>query len=989
MSGGGVPVRSGVNQNRRVVGGTGLVSANVRHSFHTVRGRIPVYQPQSRQVIYQDPKMDLGAGSAILLPDPNHKIQYQFIGGENIAEQSGYLDPLYLPEGFDVGAFIDGIVYQNKTQIGSQAKAAGSPSGSPIQLPLQRASQENPKFALAELQLERLLLSMTSKRFEGSTLSAEKIQIEIDKDYQLIQTFVEPYIYGLASNNPDEKIKYLLLRHAIVSWTGSQNPTEMMRAIRTQVTNSMTAMAARSNTSADDLLSSMWTRADRAPVPERDPAADENDDGKDREPSVGDPDTETPPLADVDNGERIDENDVDPTDAMDMPSATNIAGVVGDLPPEDLETIQMLRQQGYEPVDVEDLDDLDDWNTFAKEYGLVPDDASDVDDIDFEALPSEEVDPRFIDTTVRDLDVPLNVEPLQISDVDLQKKAMEGELPLINPMTGNPYSLNELRLIYFIAILQGDLTVSQGQSVAGTPQLPQLPPMALVNPVPMYVEVEFEGEDGRRFSGQVDMKNLEEYVEAAKARGVERDAAITEYLERVQQFYIAIYPGLRSIPHPSTHVRILLSPEGGLIVEARTYVGGEGEYRKLFGGSFALSIRSFVMAAIAEARAKSGKSDENIIFRVAASWGTGFVSLFQMRMEVEGTENLPKEGPFVLMSTHSAGAPEFAFLFLATVSGGRFLVFVSKKENSQFPNPLWIVRDNRAIVFVKRGQGLSDANAKALGEAEETMAAGDSTGAITFASGSRTRGHVKKADGEVVKGRVQDYPGSERVQGPQEPLKLSAFWIGMNGPIGPMVPIIPTAVTGVGRLDPKTPPRDKLKRKGVLGASDKIGDVTYSVGSTVQRPIPTQGIARVVYGPPIDPRQVVSDRLPDLLDGRLQNDYDPKYVEWPKDFGANEFEILVRAGAESFGADAGLGEVEGTTGDPDLMARRDEVRRIVEEQGLSWDKLMREVRRFIMHEIEDFLLVPIAEFYLENDMPIAEEDQERIRRHRAKYPKPE
>jgi len=81
-----------------------------------------------------------------------------------------------------------------------------------------------------------------------------------------------------------------------------------------------------------------------------------------------------------------------------------------------------------------------------------------------------------------------------------------------------------------------------------------------------------------------------------------------------------------------------------------------------------------------------------------------FLLAVMARVKVEGLENLPREGPALLVSNHCSNADGALFLGYLIPAMGRPMVWLGKEEATRWPIVGWGIRHN-GVVGVRRGAG--------------------------------------------------------------------------------------------------------------------------------------------------------------------------------------------------------------------------------------------------------------------------------------------
>ena len=190
-----------------------------------------------------------------------------------------------------------------------------------------------------------------------------------------------------------------------------------------------------------------------------------------------------------------------------------------------------------------------------------------------------------------------------------------------------------------------------------------------------------------------------------------------------------------------------------------------------------------------------------------------------IRVEVEGLENVRRDGPQIFMPNHQSALDVAAVIRAIPVS----FRFVAKKEVTRIPFIGWAAIGGGHII-VDRAD-----NAQAVARLKE--AAGrirDGTNVIIFPEGTRS-----------VTGRLR-------------PFKSGGFHLAIQS----QVPVVPVSVSGARLLTPK---RSLKVRSGRL----KV---------VIGKPIPTRGLT-------VDDRHALKDRVRDALlagfDPALQGPADP------------------------------------------------------------------------------------------------------------------
>lgn len=190
-------------------------------------------------------------------------------------------------------------------------------------------------------------------------------------------------------------------------------------------------------------------------------------------------------------------------------------------------------------------------------------------------------------------------------------------------------------------------------------------------------------------------------------------------------------------------------------------------------------------------RAGDAKKEREFILKATSTWGPMVLDRFGSKLNIQGMENLPKEGPVVFAGNHQGYADIFAYC----AAFKRFQFgFVAKDNLSKIPlYGEWIRRIGS--VFIERDD--ARASLQAINEGIKKIESGYSL--VIFPEGTRSKG---KTPGEFKKGS----------------LKLATK---------PGVPIVPVTINGSYRM---------FEEKGYLKGTD--------IDMIVHPPIETKGMSR-------------------------------------------------------------------------------------------------------------------------------------------------
>ena len=147
----------------------------------------------------------------------------------------------------------------------------------------------------------------------------------------------------------------------------------------------------------------------------------------------------------------------------------------------------------------------------------------------------------------------------------------------------------------------------------------------------------------------------------------------------------------------------------------------------------------------------------------------GFVSRLLWDANIEGTEHLPRSGPFILVGNHCSNLDPLMMGWASGHQIGRVVHFMAKIEMRSWPVIGWLTTQS-GVFFVRRGERDRAAQAFSL----ETLAAGQPI--AIFPEGTRSKN-----------GRLQEGKGG-------------AALIAMRSG----APIVPAAISGTHRIFPGT-----------------------------------------------------------------------------------------------------------------------------------------------------------------------------------------
>lgn len=122
-------------------------------------------------------------------------------------------------------------------------------------------------------------------------------------------------------------------------------------------------------------------------------------------------------------------------------------------------------------------------------------------------------------------------------------------------------------------------------------------------------------------------------------------------------------------------------------------------------------------------------------YRPGAAVVGWLVRLLLGRSRVEGLDNVPRQGPFILASNHLSLADPPIIGWAAGYRTGRVIHFMAKEEMRRWPILGWLATQS-AVFFVRRGEADRAAHRVAL----ELLAAGRPIG--LFPEGTRSRDGV-------------------------------------------------------------------------------------------------------------------------------------------------------------------------------------------------------------------------------------------------------
>jgi 1-acyl-sn-glycerol-3-phosphate acyltransferase len=115
----------------------------------------------------------------------------------------------------------------------------------------------------------------------------------------------------------------------------------------------------------------------------------------------------------------------------------------------------------------------------------------------------------------------------------------------------------------------------------------------------------------------------------------------------------------------------------------------------------------------------------------------GFMARLLWGAKVEGTEQIPSEGPFILVANHASNVDPLVLGWAVGNRTGRLIHFMAKAEMLRWPVLGWLASQS-AVFFVRRGEGDRSAQRFAL----EALAAGRPI--ALHPEGTRSRdGHLK------------------------------------------------------------------------------------------------------------------------------------------------------------------------------------------------------------------------------------------------------
>ena len=115
----------------------------------------------------------------------------------------------------------------------------------------------------------------------------------------------------------------------------------------------------------------------------------------------------------------------------------------------------------------------------------------------------------------------------------------------------------------------------------------------------------------------------------------------------------------------------------------------------------------------------------------------GVVARLLWGARVEGSEQIPREGPFILVANHSSNLDPLILGWAVGNRTGRMIHFMAKAEMLRWPVLGWLATQS-AVFFVRRGEGDRSAQRFAL----EALAAGRPI--ALHPEGTRSRdGHLK------------------------------------------------------------------------------------------------------------------------------------------------------------------------------------------------------------------------------------------------------
>jgi 1-acyl-sn-glycerol-3-phosphate acyltransferase len=82
----------------------------------------------------------------------------------------------------------------------------------------------------------------------------------------------------------------------------------------------------------------------------------------------------------------------------------------------------------------------------------------------------------------------------------------------------------------------------------------------------------------------------------------------------------------------------------------------------------------------------------------------GFVSRLLWGVRVEGSEHIPREGPFILVGNHSSNVDPLILGWAVGYRTKRLIHFMAKAEMRRWPVLGWLAGQS-GVVFVRRGEG--------------------------------------------------------------------------------------------------------------------------------------------------------------------------------------------------------------------------------------------------------------------------------------------